>query len=60
MSEKKRGKQLGRVLFVKAVGGVPPQYIAQKSRRQRAQWIKRKPFIAGLRGVGTHAIGRLG
>jgi hypothetical protein len=23
---KTRGKQLGRVLFVKAVGGVPPQY----------------------------------
>jgi hypothetical protein len=25
---KTRGKQLGRVLFVKEVGGVPPQYFA--------------------------------
>ena len=25
---KTRGKQLGRVLFVKGVGGVPPQYFA--------------------------------
>ena len=37
---------------------IPPQYFAQKSRRQRTQWIKRKSFMDGLRGTDTHAIGR--